>query len=92
MSEIRKLSAILVADIGYSRNARVNEEGTLARLRSLWSDLRDPAIAARRGRVVKRTGEGAIAIFQASWTPCALAGFSRGGSGLGNPERNGWME
>jgi TolB-like protein/class 3 adenylate cyclase/Flp pilus assembly protein TadD len=65
MSEVRKLAAILVADIvGYSRLARADEEGTLARLRALWSDLLDPAIAARRGRVVKRTGDGAIAAFQ----------------------------
>jgi adenylate cyclase len=65
MSEVRKLAAILVVDIvGYSRLARADEEGTLARLRALWSDLLDPAIAARRGRVVKRTGDGAIAAFQ----------------------------
>ena len=65
MSEVRKLAAILVADIvGYSRLARADEEGTLGRLRALWSDLLDPAIAARRGRVVKRTGDGAIAAFQ----------------------------
>jgi class 3 adenylate cyclase len=65
MSEVRKLAAILVADIvGYSRLARTDEEGTLARLRALWSELLDPAIAARRGRVVKRTGDGAIAAFQ----------------------------
>ena len=65
MSEVRKLAAILVADIvGYSRLARADEEGTLARLRALWSDLLDPVIAGRRGRVVKRTGDGAIAAFQ----------------------------
>ena len=65
MSEVRKLAAILVADIvGYSRLARADEEGTLGRLRALWSDLLDPAIAARRGRVVKRTGDGAIVAFQ----------------------------
>jgi adenylate cyclase len=64
MSEVRKLAAILVSDVvGYSRLARADEEGTLARLRALWSDLVDPAIAARRGRVVKRTGDGAIAAF-----------------------------
>ena len=64
MTEIRKLAAILVADIvGYSRLARADEEGTLARLRALRSDLLDPAIAARRGRIVKRTGDGVIASF-----------------------------
>jgi adenylate cyclase len=61
LSEVRKLASILV---GYSRLARADEEGTLARLGALWSDLLDPAIAGRRGRVVKRTGDGGIAAFQ----------------------------
>jgi TolB-like protein/class 3 adenylate cyclase len=64
MSEFRKLAAILVADVvGYSRLARLDEEGTLADLRALRSDVLDPAIASRRGRVVKRTGDGAIVAF-----------------------------
>ena len=58
MSETRKLAAILVADVvGYSRLAGADEDRTLARLRGLRSDLIDPAIAAHRGRIVKRTGE-----------------------------------
>jgi adenylate cyclase len=65
MSETRKLAAILAADVvGFSRLAGVGEEGTLARLRSLRTDLIDPAIAAHRGRVVKRTGDGAIVEFR----------------------------
>ena len=44
MTETRKLAAILVADVvGYSRLAGADEEGTLARLRALRSDLIDPA-------------------------------------------------
>ena len=35
-----------------------DEERTLSRLRGLRSDLIDPAIAAHRGRIVKRTGDG----------------------------------
>ena len=59
MSETRKIAAILVADVvGYSRLAGADEERTLARLRALRSDLIDPAIAAHRGRIVKRTGDG----------------------------------
>ena len=59
MAETRKIAAILVADVvGYSRLAGADEEGTLARLRALRSDLIDPAIAAHHGRVVKRTGDG----------------------------------
>jgi adenylate cyclase len=65
MSETRKLAAILVADIvGYSRLAGADEERTLARIRGLRSDLMDPAIAAHHGRVVKRTGDGAIVEFR----------------------------
>jgi TolB-like protein/class 3 adenylate cyclase len=65
MSETRKLAAILVADVvGYSRLAGADEDGTLARLRGLWSELIDPAIASHHGRVVKRTGDGSIIEFR----------------------------
>jgi adenylate cyclase len=65
MSETRKLAAILVADVvGYSRLAGSDEDRTLARLRGLRSDLIDPAIAAHRGRIVKRTGDGSIIEFR----------------------------
>ena len=65
MSETRKLAAILVADVvGYCRLAGADEERALARLRGLRSDLIDPAISANRGRVVKRTGDGAIVEFR----------------------------
>ena len=65
MSETRKLAAILVADIvGYSRLASADEDRTLARVRGLRSDLVDPAIAAHHGRIVKRTGDGAIVEFR----------------------------
>ena len=65
MSETRKLAAILVADVvGYSRLAEADEEGTLARLRALRSDLIDPTIAVHSGRVVKRTGDGSIMEFR----------------------------
>jgi adenylate cyclase len=65
MSETRKLAAILVADVaGYSRLAGADEERTLARLRGLRSDLLDPAIAAHRGRIVKRTGDGSVIEFR----------------------------
>ena len=65
MSEIRKIAAILVADVvGYSRLASADEERTLARLRALFGDLIEPAIAAHHGRIVKRTGDGFIAEFR----------------------------
>jgi adenylate cyclase len=69
MTETRKLAAILVADVvGYSRLAGPDEDRTLARLRGLRSDLIDPAIAAHHVRIVKRTGDGTLSSFAASWT------------------------
>ncbi|HEY6736056.1 MAG TPA: adenylate/guanylate cyclase domain-containing protein, partial [Roseiarcus sp.] len=65
MSETRKLAAILVSDVaGYSRLAGADEDRTLARLRTLRSDLIDPIISVHRGRVVKRTGDGSIIEFR----------------------------
>ena len=65
MVETRKLAAILVSDVvGYSRLAGSDEDRTLARLRALRSDLIDPIIAVHSGRVVKRTGDGAIVEFR----------------------------
>ncbi|HLH48415.1 MAG TPA: adenylate/guanylate cyclase domain-containing protein, partial [Roseiarcus sp.] len=65
MSETRKLAAILVADIvGYSRLTGADEERILARLRTLRSDLIDPTVAIHHGRIVKRTGDGAIIEFR----------------------------
>jgi TolB-like protein/class 3 adenylate cyclase len=64
MAETRKLAAILAADvIGYSRLAGADEEGTVARIRALRSELIDPAIASNRGRIVKTTGDGILIEF-----------------------------
>ena len=65
VSETRKLAAILVSDVvGYSRLAGADEDRILARLRALRSDLIDPTIAVHHGRIVKRTGDGAIVEFR----------------------------
>src|SRR5476649_2113396 len=65
MSETRKIAAILVADVvGYSRLAGADEDRTLARLRALRSDLIDPVISVHHGRIVKRTGDGALVEFR----------------------------
>jgi len=65
MTQTRKLAAILAADVvGYSRLAGADEERTLARLRALRSDRIDPTIAVHHGRVVKRTGDGALIEFR----------------------------
>src|SRR5271167_2298074 len=65
MSETRKLAAILCSDVvGYSRLAGADEDRILARLRALRSDLIDPTITVHNGRVVKRTGDGALVEFR----------------------------
>jgi class 3 adenylate cyclase len=65
MAETRKLAAILAADVVvFSRLTGVDEDRTLARLRALRSDLIDPTIAGHNGRVVKRTGDGALVEFR----------------------------
>jgi adenylate cyclase len=65
MSETRKLAAILVSDVAdYSRRAGAGEDRTLARLRTLRSDLIGPIISVHHGRVVKRTGDGSIIEFR----------------------------
>jgi adenylate cyclase len=54
-----------VSDVaGYSRLAGADEDRTLARLRTLRSDLIDPIISVHHGRVVKRTGDGSIIEFR----------------------------
>ena len=68
MSETRKLAAILAADVvGFSRLTGADEDGTLARLRALRSDLIDPTIDVHNGRVVKRTGDARLSS-AAAWS------------------------
>ena len=60
----RRLAAILAADVvGYSRLMGVDEVGTLRALKAIRRDLADAAIADRRGRVVKTTGDGILIEF-----------------------------
>src|ERR1700684_2241334 len=76
VSEIRKIAAILVADVvGYSRLAGADEDQTLARVRALRSELSGPATAIHHGRIVKRTGDGLIAEFRSvvEAVRCAIA-------------------
>ncbi len=60
----RRLAAILATDVvGYSRLIRADEEGTLAALKTLRSDLIDPKIAEHHGRIVKLMGDGMLVEF-----------------------------
>ena len=93
MTESRKLAAILVMDIvGFSRLAGADEDRILARLRTLRSDLIEPTISVHRGRVVKRTGDGAIVEFRSvvDAVRCAIElqhGLSERNAGLSTERR-----
>src|SRR5271156_6732525 len=76
MAEVRKIAAILAADVvGFSRMTSADEDGTLARLRALRRDLVDPTVAAHNGRIFKRTGDGALVEFRSvvDAVRCAIA-------------------
>ena len=61
---VRRLAAILAADVaGYSRLMGLDEEGTLAALKSFRRELVDPKVAEHQGRVVKTTGDGILVEF-----------------------------
>jgi class 3 adenylate cyclase len=60
----RRLAAILATDVaGYSRLIEADEEGSLARLKTLRAELIDPKIAGHKGRIVKTTGDGLLVEF-----------------------------
>ena len=60
----RRLAAVLIADVaGYSRLIGSDEERTIARLRSIRTQVVDPAIAANHGRLVRITGDGLLVEF-----------------------------
>ena len=64
MASSRRLAAILAADVaGYSRLMGADEEGTLARLKTLRRELSDPKIKEHHGRIVKTTGDGLLVEF-----------------------------
>src|SRR6516164_7668729 len=71
----RRLAAILAADVaGYSRLMGINEEGTLAALKTCRREIIDSKIAEHRGRIVKTTGDGALVEFASAVdaTRCAI--------------------
>ena len=60
----RHLTASLAADVaGYSRLMGADEEGTHAQLKAHRHDLIDRRIKKHRGRIVKTTGDGLLAVF-----------------------------
>ena len=70
MTETRKLAAILAADVvGYSQLAGSDEDRTLARLRTLRSDLIDPTVAVLTDALEHRVTYHAHAIARRAGTP-----------------------
>ena len=60
----RRLAAILAADVvGYSRLVELDEAGTIARLKSLQTELIQPMVVEDGGRVVKVMGDGVLVEF-----------------------------
>jgi len=72
----RRLAAVLAADVvGYSRMMGVDELGTLTLLNEYRLELIEPSIAARKGRIVKTTGDGILVEFASvlDAVTCAMA-------------------
>jgi adenylate cyclase len=70
----RRLAAILAADVaGHSRLMEADEEGTLARLKSVRRDLIDPKIALHQGLTVKTTGDGMLVEFLSAVEAASIA-------------------
>jgi adenylate cyclase len=60
----RRLAGILAADVvGYSAMIGKDEPATLARVRTLRTDLIEPVAATHGGRLFKTTGDGFLAAF-----------------------------
>jgi TolB-like protein/class 3 adenylate cyclase len=72
----RRLAAIMAVDVvGYSRLIGEDEAGTLARVKAHRIELAEPLISEHHGRVVKLTGDGALAEFGSAVdaVECAVA-------------------
>jgi TolB-like protein/class 3 adenylate cyclase len=64
---VRRLAAIMAADVvGYSRLMGRDENGTLMRLKAHRTERLEPTLARHGGRLVKLTGDGALAEFSSA--------------------------
>ena len=72
----RRLAAIFAADVvGFSSLMGQDEEGTLARIKSLRREVIDPKVNEHHGRVFKTTGDGLLVEFSSPLEAvrCAVA-------------------
>ncbi len=64
MSAIRRLAAILAADVvGYTRLSELDEEGTLAALKQRRATVLRPLVQQHNGRIFNYTGDGVLVEF-----------------------------
>jgi adenylate cyclase len=71
----RRLAAILAADVvGFSALMGNDEEGTLARIKSLRREVIEPKVNEHHGRIFKTTGDGVLVEFSSpvEATRCAV--------------------
>ena len=72
----RRLAAILAADVvGYSALMERAEEATFAEFERLKRELIEPSLSRHKGRLIKTTGDGALAEFASplAATRCAVS-------------------
>ncbi|WP_143046829.1 adenylate/guanylate cyclase domain-containing protein [Bradyrhizobium erythrophlei] len=61
---LRRLAVILAADVvGFSALMEENEEGTVARVTQLRTEVIEPSLHEEHGRLIKTTGDGFLAEF-----------------------------
>jgi class 3 adenylate cyclase/pimeloyl-ACP methyl ester carboxylesterase len=76
MSTVRRLAAILAADVvGYSRLVGIDEAGALAGLADLRRSIIEPSVTAHSGRLFKIMGDGFLVEFASAVqaASCAIA-------------------
>jgi adenylate cyclase len=89
----RRLAAILAADVvGFSSHVGKDDEGTLARMKSLRREVVEPKVNEHHGRVFKTTGDGLLVEFSSpvEAVRCAVEtgdprSTSRSGAFTGHP-------
>jgi class 3 adenylate cyclase/pimeloyl-ACP methyl ester carboxylesterase len=81
----RHLAAILAADVaGYSRMMADHETATLAALKGCMSEVVQPAVSRRNGRIFKTMGDGFLAEFPSVVEAVACAGDIQSGMAARN--------
>jgi class 3 adenylate cyclase len=73
----RRLAGIVAADVvGYSAMVGKDQPGTLARVRTLRTDVIEPLAASYGGRLFETTGDGFLAAFASAVQAlrCAITG------------------